>query len=153
VASADGHVVAPLVSGRNFQALFSVIGRPDWASDALLAAPGAIARRRRDVEDQLAAWAAQRSSAACVRALNAAGVPCGAYATPGEALDHPHLAARRSFAELEDAEGRFRVLSPPFRLDGAPFAGADFVARLGEHTADVLAGLAEAPAPIARRSP
>ena len=28
VATADGHVVAPLVSPRNFAALFSVIGRP-----------------------------------------------------------------------------------------------------------------------------
>ena len=142
VCAADGYVIAPLVSARNFQALFSVIGRPDWADAALMASPGAVARRRRDVEDLLADWARERPSAECVRRLNAAGVACGAYATAGEALSHPHLAERGSFAELEDAQGSFKVLNPPFRLDGAPAAtGGDFVARLGEHTAEVLAGL------------
>jgi len=148
VRTADGYVVAPLVNARNFLALFSVIGRPDWASDALMAEPGAIARRRRDVEDLLGVWAAERSSAECVRSLNAAGAACGAYATAREALAHPHLAARGSFSELEDADGAFKVLSPPFRLDGACTAGGDFVARLGQHTAEVLAEL-----PAAARAP
>jgi crotonobetainyl-CoA:carnitine CoA-transferase CaiB-like acyl-CoA transferase len=142
VRTADGYIVSPLVNARNFLALFSVIGRPPWADDTLMAAPGAIARRRREVEDLLADWAGGRSSAECVRTLNAAGAPCGAYATAEQALAHPHLAARGSFAELEDADGAFKVLSPPFRLDGACAAGGDFVARLGEHTDQVLAELA-----------
>jgi crotonobetainyl-CoA:carnitine CoA-transferase CaiB-like acyl-CoA transferase len=88
-----------------------------------------------------------------VRLLNAAGAPCGAFATAAEALAHPHLAARGSFAQLEDADGAFKVLSPPFRLGAASAAGA-FVARLGEHTADVLADLAAGPepSPIAART-
>jgi CoA:oxalate CoA-transferase len=146
VRTADGHIVAPLVNARNFLALFSVIGRPDWASDALMREPGAIARRRREVEDLLGVWAAGRSSAECVRLLNAAGAPCGAFATARDALAHPHLAARGSFAELEDADGAFKVLSPPFRL-GAASAAGDFVARLGEHTAAVVAELAARPEP------
>ena len=144
--TADGYIVAPLVNARNFLAIFTVIGRPDWASDALMAEPGALARRRRDVEDLLGAWAAERSSAECVRVLNDAGAACGAYATAGQALAHPHLAARGSFAELEDADGAFKVLSPPFKLDGAAAAAGDFVARLGEHTDEVLADLARASA-------
>src|SRR6202012_5932803 len=104
---AAGHIVVPLVNARNFLALFSVIGRPEWAPDALMAAPGALARRRREVEDLLGAWAAGRRGAECVRLLNAAGAPCGAYATPSEALAHPHLAERGSFAEIEDAGGAF----------------------------------------------
>ena len=139
--TADGYIVCPLVNARNFLALFSVIGRPDWADDRLMAQPGAIARRRREVEDLLGAWAADRTSAECVRALNAAGAPCGAYATAAEALAHPHLAARGSFAELEDADGAFKVLSPPFRLGGAASAAGAFTPRLGEHTAEVLARL------------
>jgi len=142
VRTADGYVIAPLVSARNFQALFSVIGRPDWADAGMMTSPGAVARRRRDVEDLLADWARERTSAECVRRLNAAGVACGAYASASEALDHPHLAARGAFAELEDAQGSFKVLNPPFRLDGAPTpTDRGFVARLGEHTAAVLAGL------------
>jgi CoA:oxalate CoA-transferase len=146
VRCADGHVVVPLVNARNFLALFSVIGRPEWATDALMAAPGALARRRREVEDLLGAWAAGRRGAECVRLLNAAGAPCGAYATPSEALAHPHLAERGSFAEIEDAGGAFKVLNPPFRLDDTPAGAGAFVARLGEHTEAVLAQL-EAAAP------
>jgi CoA:oxalate CoA-transferase len=146
VRCADGHIVVPLVNARNFLALFSVIGRPDWATDALMAAPGALARRRREVEDLLGAWATGRTGAECVGALNAAGAPCGAYATPSEALAHPHLAERGSFAEIEDAGGAFKVLNPPFRLDDTPAGARAFVARLGEHTEAVLAQL-EAAAP------
>jgi crotonobetainyl-CoA:carnitine CoA-transferase CaiB-like acyl-CoA transferase len=135
------------VNARNFLALFSVIGRPDWANDTLMAQPGAIARRRREVEDLLGVWAAPRSSAECVRALNAAGAPCGAYANAKDALAHPHLAARGSFAELEDADGAFKVLSAPFRLGDLATAGGAFVARLGQHNDEVLAELAAAPRP------
>jgi formyl-CoA transferase len=142
VRTADGYIVAPLVNVRNFLALFSVIGRPDWATDALMAAPGAVARRRRDVEDLLAIWANDRTSSDCVRVLRSAGAPCGAYATAGEALAHPHLAARGSFAALEDADGAFKILNPPFRFGVDCAAGGDFVARLGEHTGEVLAALA-----------
>jgi crotonobetainyl-CoA:carnitine CoA-transferase CaiB-like acyl-CoA transferase len=153
VRTADGYIVAPLVNARNFLALFSVIGRPDWADDALMARPGAIARRRREVEDLLAGWAAARSSADCVRILNAAGAPCGAYATAGDALAHPHMRARGSFAEIVDADGPFKVLSPPFRLGGVSPAGGAFVARLGEHTDEVLAELDVAAARRAAFSP
>jgi CoA:oxalate CoA-transferase len=141
VRCADGHIVVPLVNARNFLALFSVIDRPDWATNALMATPGALARRRREVEDLLGAWAVGRTGAECVRVLNAAGAACGAYATASEALAHPHLAERGSFAELEDADGAFKVLNPPFRLDDTPAGAGAFVARLGEHTTEVLAQL------------
>ena len=109
----------------------------------------ALAANIDEVEDLFGAWAADRSSDDCVRLLNAAGAPCGAFATAKEALAHPHLAARGSFAELEDADGAFKVLSPPFRLGGASAAAGDFVARLGQHTADVLAELAARSEPSA----
>ena len=136
--TSDGHIVAPMVTARNFQVLFSVIGRPDWADDATLASAGALSRRRREIEDLLAEWAAERTSAECVRLLNAAGLACGAHTAAGDVLTNPHLKARGAFAALEDAHGAFLVLNPPFRLkDTAREAGA-FVPRLGEHTDEVL---------------
>jgi len=149
--TADGHINAPLVSGRSFQSLFSVIGRPAWVDDALLSSPGAMARRRAEIEDLLAAWAADRSSAECVRILNQAGVPCGAYATAKEVLTHPHLAARGAFGEMEDADGTFRVLNPPFRIKDTNCVAEPFVARLGEHTEAVVAALDADPRAAARQ--
>jgi crotonobetainyl-CoA:carnitine CoA-transferase CaiB-like acyl-CoA transferase len=136
--TADGYIIVPLVTARNYQALFAAIGRPEGLDEA---SQSGLTRRRREVEAHLAAWAASRSTAECIRLLNAAGAPCGAYATAKEALDHPHLAARGSFADLEDAAGAFRVLSPPFRFDSVACAAGAFVARLGEHTEDIRAAL------------
>jgi crotonobetainyl-CoA:carnitine CoA-transferase CaiB-like acyl-CoA transferase len=149
----DGHVIVPLVTGRNFQALFGVIGRPEWADDAVLASQSALGRRLADIEALLAAWAADRTSDACVRILNEAGVACGAYATPADVLTHPHLAARGAFGELEDSDGAFRVLNPPFRLKDTEREAGPFVAHLGEHTAEVTAALRAGPVtPIEART-
>ena len=140
VRALDGYVIAPLVTPRNFHALFAAIGRPDWVDEALLTSAGALSRRRREIEDSLADWTRSRSSAECIRVLTEAGVPCGAYASPKEVLSHPHLAARGSFAELEDADGPFKVLNPPFRMTDTPCRARPGVARLGQHSNEVLGG-------------
>jgi crotonobetainyl-CoA:carnitine CoA-transferase CaiB-like acyl-CoA transferase len=142
--TADGYIIAPLVTARNYQSLFAAIGRPAWADDATMASQAALTRRRGECEDLLANWAVGRTSAQCTAALNHAGAPCGAYATARDVLDDPHLAARGAFSELTDADGDFRVLSPPFHFDGEAPAGGAFVARLGEHTEEVVAALAAA---------
>ncbi len=141
--TADGYIIAPLVTARNYQALFSVIGQPDWLDDAMRASQGALSRRRQDIDDLLTLWASGRTSADCTRVLNAAGVPCGAYAAAKDVLNHPHLAARGAFGELTDGDGVFRVLNPPFRMSDTHCVADGFVARLGEHTEEILAGLAD----------
>ena len=138
----DGYIIAPLVTPRNYQALFAVIGRPAWVDDAMLASAGALSRRRGEIEDALADWTRDRSSAECIATLTDAGVPCGAYASPRDVLNHPHLAARGSFAEFEDPLGAFKVLNPPFRMAGTACRARATVARLGEHTDAVLCALA-----------
>ena len=116
-----------------------------------MASQAALTKRRKDVEDLLAIWAASRTSAECTRVLNAAGVPCGAYAAAKDVLSHPHLKARGAFGELADAGGAFSVLNPPFRFDGAPPSAEAFVARLGEHTAEVIGALPR-PEPVVARN-
>jgi CoA:oxalate CoA-transferase len=147
--TADGYITVPLVTPRNYVALFALIGRPEGIDDKALATPGGLARRAGDVAARLADWCADRTSAACVEELQAAGLACGVHATPGELLAHPHLAARAAFGSLEDADGPFVVLNRPFRLDGSTGSPERFVARLGEHTAAVLAALAPRPEPVA----
>lgn len=142
--TADGYIVAPLVTARNYRSLFAAIGRPDWADDAVIASQAALTRRRGEVEDLLAVWALGRTSAECTRILNGAGAPCGAYAAAKDVLAHPHLKARGSFADLEDADGVFSVLNPPFRFDNQPASAGAFVSRLGEHTEAVVAALGAA---------
>jgi crotonobetainyl-CoA:carnitine CoA-transferase CaiB-like acyl-CoA transferase len=138
----DGYVTVPLVTPRNYQALFALIGRPEGVDDRTMATPGGLASRAAEIDAHLAAWCAIRTTADCVRILNAAGIACGPHLSPAEALAHPHMAARGAFGDLEDAAGRFSVLNPPFRFSDTPRGESGRVARLGEHTAEVLAGLA-----------
>jgi crotonobetainyl-CoA:carnitine CoA-transferase CaiB-like acyl-CoA transferase len=144
----DGYITIPLVTSRNYQALFDLIGRPDAAEEGHLGRPGASAGQRRAIAARLTAWTGSRTGAACVEALRAAGLACGVHAAPAEVLENAHLAARGAFGSLRDAEGAFAVLNPPFRLADTPREAGAFVARLGEHTEAVLASLGRA-APLA----
>ena len=141
--TADGWITVPLVTPRNYRALFDLIGRPEEIDVAALARPGALAAHAPAIAARLAAWCQGRTSAECLDVLGAAGLACGAHATPAQVLEHPHLAARGVFGRLDDADGSFRVLNPPFRLDGVPCAAPPYVARLGEHTDAVVSAVLE----------
>jgi crotonobetainyl-CoA:carnitine CoA-transferase CaiB-like acyl-CoA transferase len=80
-----------------------------------------------------------------VEILGGAGIACGVHLSPAQALAHPHMAARGSFGEVEDAGGAFAVLNPPFRFGDTPRAAPALVARLGEHTTEILSALEPAP--------
>ncbi len=133
--TADGYIVAPIVTLRNYRALFALTGRPEWLEDAMLTHMGGFAGRARDVAAHLGAWCADKTSARCVRELNEAGLACGPCLAARDVISHPHLAARGAFAEMIDADGPFVVLEPPFRISGAPPAAEPSAPRLGDHTA------------------
>jgi crotonobetainyl-CoA:carnitine CoA-transferase CaiB-like acyl-CoA transferase len=63
--------------------------------------------------------------------------------SPEEVVEHPHMAARSAFPEVDHpARGRVRVTALPFHVDGAPVApGGPAPYRVGEHTRSVLGGI------------
>jgi formyl-CoA transferase len=145
VATSDGYVMVAIVSEKGFQALTRVIGRPDWVIDIRFAK---YADRRANwaaLMDGVEDWARPLTSAQCLAALNAAGVPGSAYRTVADALADPQLAHRGALAEVADAGGTFKVLNLPFRMSEAMVAAGPTAAALGEHTEAVLAevGLAK----------
>ena len=134
----NGFVTIPLVSPRNYLALYPAIGRAEWCADPAFASRRGIAANEREIERALAEWAADRDTKAVVDALVAANLPCSPYCTPAEVIGDEHLAQRGSFAALSDARGEFAVLNPPFRFDGLDCTAVPRVGRLGEHTREVL---------------
>jgi crotonobetainyl-CoA:carnitine CoA-transferase CaiB-like acyl-CoA transferase len=134
----DGFVIIPLVSRRNYLALYPAIGRPEWCADPEFASRRGIARNEAAIERALGEWAGSRDTSAVVDAIAEAGLPCSRYCTPGEVLDDAHLRARGSFAPLSDIRGDFAVLNPPFRFDGVDCTARPQVGGLGEHTREVL---------------
>src|SRR5688572_8570695 len=134
----DGFVIIPLVSLRNYLALYPAIGHAEWCADPAFASRRGIAANEREIEGALAAWAADRDTKAVVDAIVAAGLPCSPYRTPAEVLDDEHLRQRGSFAALSDTRGDFAVLNPPFRFDGLDCSAIPRVSGLGEDTRQVL---------------
>jgi crotonobetainyl-CoA:carnitine CoA-transferase CaiB-like acyl-CoA transferase len=137
-ATSNGHVIIPLVSVRNYLALYPVIGRPEWCSDPAYASLKGILERTAEIERRIAQWAAPLPCEEVVRRMLAAGIPCSGYRDPATALQDEHLRARGSFAALSDGAGNFVVLNPPFRLAGSVCVANPGVGALGEHTREVL---------------
>jgi crotonobetainyl-CoA:carnitine CoA-transferase CaiB-like acyl-CoA transferase len=132
----DGHVAIPLVSMPNYLALYPVIGRPEWI-DEFGTLQTALPNRPK-IEAELAAWASNKTVDEVEVAMGAAGLPFARYRTPAQMLDDDHLRQRGSFARLEDANGEFVVLNPPFKMSAVACVANPRVARVGEDTAAVL---------------
>src|SRR5689334_9495859 len=89
---ADGYV-AITAGGRQADALFQAIGKPDLGEDPRFKGP-ARARNYRELTAEIEAWTGSMSVEQCVAALEAADVPSAAVRSPGDAVDDP-LARKR----------------------------------------------------------
>ena len=124
--------------------LAALIGRPELRADARFATP--LGRRTNwpALREILHHWLDSFGSVdEAVKTLAAARIPAVPMLSPEEVIEHPQLAARSAFPEIEHRGcGRVRVTALPFHVDGhsvAPGGAAPY--RVGEHTHAVLAGL------------
>jgi len=149
VATADGYINLAVASERTFRGMAAAAGRSDWVEDARFAK---YLDRRGNwgaLMDEFEAWSQRHSSSDCLAVLERHGVPAGAYRTVRQAMADPQLAHRRAFSEVSDAGGSFKALNPPFRLSASRAAAGRRVARLGEHTREVLAAAGLSPGEVA----
>jgi crotonobetainyl-CoA:carnitine CoA-transferase CaiB-like acyl-CoA transferase len=137
IRARDGHVMIALVSVKTYLSVYPVIGRAEWSSDPAYNTLGGTMRNRRQIMTEIAEWAAGRSAAECERLMAEAGVPCTVYRSPAEQLSNPHLIDRGTFREIHHGASAFRVLNPPFKLSTAECTAKPFIARQGEHGADI----------------
>jgi len=161
IETSDGYVMVAIASEKTFQSLMQVIGHPEWVDDPRFARYADRRENWAKLMEGVEAWSRSVSTAQCLAALNAEGVPSSAYRTVKQALADPQIAHRGALADVEDGGGTFKVLNLPFRMSGAKVAAAPKMATLGEHTRaylketglsdDEIAAFAEEPAVAARR--
>jgi crotonobetainyl-CoA:carnitine CoA-transferase CaiB-like acyl-CoA transferase len=121
--------------------LVALIGRPELETDARFATP--LSRRANwpvllgILRDWLDGF---ESVDHAVETLSAARIPAVPMLSPEEVVEHPHMAARSAFPEVDHpARGRVRVTALPFHVDGAPVPpGGPAPYRVGEHTRQIL---------------
>jgi crotonobetainyl-CoA:carnitine CoA-transferase CaiB-like acyl-CoA transferase len=137
---------------KQFVALCEVLERPELAANPRFATLQDRVDGRDLLKAEIERALAGRPAAEWERRLNARDVPAGRILPLGEALRHPHVAARHllhSIPEAPGVPGPFDILTAGFRLS----SGGPEVQRrppaLGEHTAEVLASVGMSAAEIA----
>ena len=117
-----------------------MVGRPELADDPRYARNADRIAHRAELDAEITAWCAARPLAEIQAAADAAGIGNARYNTPTEVVDHPHLAKRNRWREVDSPAGPLPVLLPPPVVAGwEPVLGA--VPGLGAHTDGILAEL------------
>lgn len=117
-----------------------MLGRPDLAEEPRFARNDDRVACRAELDEIITAWTSGRTLAEIQQAADAAGIGNAVYRTPLEVLDHPHLAERDRWRDVQTPVGPVPGLLPPMLFDGLALPAGP-VPALGEHTEAVLAEL------------
>lgn len=102
----DGRSIVVAGNGDGiFRRYMEAIGRPDLAADPTLASNEQRWERRDALDDAIGAWAAARSSAEALDALESAGVPAGPIYTAEDVIADEQYAARGMIQRFDIDDG------------------------------------------------
>jgi crotonobetainyl-CoA:carnitine CoA-transferase CaiB-like acyl-CoA transferase len=131
------------VSDKQFVTLCRVLERPDLAAEAALATNAQRVAVRPRLLERLAEILREHRIDELSAKLGAAGLPYAPIVRPEQLLDDPHLKASGGLASMQtDDGGTTDVVLLPLLLDGHRPGVRRPLARVGEHTEDVLRQLA-----------
>ena len=141
---ADGEqLFVGAVSDRQFRTLCDVLQRPDLADDPALATNAQRVAIRPQLVARLAGILKTHRKDELSAKLEAAGLPYAPIVRPEELLDDPHLRASGGITPMPtDDGGTTDVVLLPLTLGGRRPGVRTPLPRVGEHTDEVLAGLA-----------
>ena len=138
--AADQPIIIAVGNDRQFARLADICGHPEWTGDERFASNGARVANRGEIVRLVGETIRTRPAAEWLEQLEAAGIPAGPINRVTQALSDvqaQHRAMVRTIAGVP-------LVGSPVRLDGAR-ADSDLPPpALGEHTDEVLGGLADA---------
>ena len=145
-------IVVAAGSERLWRKFCQVIGADEGLVSHPLFATNALRNVNRDqLTPILDGYLAARPAREWVELMNAAEIPSGPLYAVDEALNDPHIQARRMIVQMEHPSvGPFKSLAFPALFSGTPMSYRIAPPRLGEHTDQVLAELGYDAAAIAR---
>lgn len=140
--ASDGLVVIAIANDRLFGTFAGIIGMAHLADDERFSTDDRRTANEPELRSLIESWTEGRTVAEVVETLEASGVPSSPIWTLGEAVDSEHVRARGLITRLQHpAAGEISLLGQPVRFSGTPAAIRRPPPMLGEHTADLLAGL------------
>ena len=130
------------VSDKQFRILCDVLDRPDLAAEPAFATNNARVEVRPLLLERLGEILKHHRIGELSPRLEAAGLPYAPIVRPEQLLDDPHLLASGGLAKMQtDDGGTTDVVLLPLALDGHRLGVRRPLARVGEHTDEVLAAL------------
>lgn len=115
----------------------SVLNRPDLANEERFDSNQGRVQHRVELESIIAETFSRLSAEEVLARLDAAEIANAQQRTPQEFWDHPQLAARNRWREVDSPVGMLRALLPPVTMDGVEPRMARIPA-VGEETEGIL---------------
>ncbi|MBT2369615.1 CoA transferase [Streptomyces sp. ISL-10] len=141
--TADGsQVLLSVQNDREWRRLAEqVLERPELALDPGFATNTARTANRKRTDAAVAEALGRLPTREAIDRLEAAGIACARLNTVTDVADHPQLAARDRWREVDSPAGPLRALLPPITLPGGAPARMGAIPSLGEHTDALLRAL------------
>jgi crotonobetainyl-CoA:carnitine CoA-transferase CaiB-like acyl-CoA transferase len=134
------------VSDKQFRTLCDVLERPDVADDPAFATNAQRVAVRPQLLARLGEIVRSHTKDDLARKLEAAGIPYAPIMRPDQLLDDPHLRASGGIVPMQTEDGGTTdVVLLPLTLGGRRPGVRSPLARVGEHTEEVLAALDRTP--------
>lgn len=147
VARDGKHISLGVVQQHQFALLARVMGHEEWLTDPRFTTPDLRRANTPAMQALLNAEFARRDAAHWEAMLSAAGLPCGMVRDVGDALQLPGLEDRQLCHSMEipglPERTQVGVVGPGFLAAGTDAQSLPPPPRLGEHTAELRAWLAQ----------
>ena len=131
---ADGTVFIGVQSDREWALLcHEILGRPELVEDERCARNTERVAHNEMITGVIETVLLRQQVDDVVRDLERCGIACARMRTPHEFYDHPQLAARDRWREVDSPGGLVHALLPPVVVQGREAAMGD-VPRLGQHS-------------------
>jgi crotonobetainyl-CoA:carnitine CoA-transferase CaiB-like acyl-CoA transferase len=139
----DGHVAIFCISERHWISLAKRMGRDDLISMQKFSSNPDRAQHMQEIDELVGSWTVGFEKWNLVHELLAARVPCAPVLSLAEVAEDPHLKSRGMIHEIDHPKaGRTPVPGSPIRLSDSPLEEVIPAPLLGEHTEEVVRGVA-----------
>jgi crotonobetainyl-CoA:carnitine CoA-transferase CaiB-like acyl-CoA transferase len=138
VPVSDGNVFIAIQNEREWARLCAdVLGEPQLATDPRFASNSQRVTNRAALDALLSETLSSLTAEQVEDRLDAAGIANARLRNVHEFLDHPQLAARERWREVDSPAGPLRALAPPIALNAEP-ARMDPIPDIGQQTDAIL---------------
>jgi crotonobetainyl-CoA:carnitine CoA-transferase CaiB-like acyl-CoA transferase len=142
-AARDGYLVIAAQVDDAWKRLAQLIGGAELAADTRFLDPASRNAHNKEAIALVKAWtAAQPSRAACLAALDAAGIPCAPVQRIDEVLADPQTLARGMVVEQDHPVlGRVKLSNLPFHFSDSDTSPRGPAPLMGQHNRDIAEDL------------